>query len=394
MAHANFFSLEALELFHACITLGMGILSACHDEIQRDIAPASKKRSDIPVGYCLCGCGPTAGVKVFDLNGALQALEEDAQIYRLYPAVISECFAPYSDAPKEIWSEPEDRRASNAHHACLLSMLNFLILLDQSGARKHFDGLSKNQSCSGYDPTFFPGIPLSLRQYNRAIKSLRAAPSFGDFAQRISPWLTLEMAKAKATLPEVKNGLRLHVDDVDNFKNARAVKKAEIAAFLASGFLRKSEDAVQHALEEILEVPNHRKDWGGEGNDLYTANVTVNGVRRATAFLLKGPGIGKNKTMTISDCGKNGDQLVRLFTAPADLFVVQYVGPIADSVISDVEGKAVEKRAQGKNAQFLIIDGQDTARLLYAYGKLGHTGSEGSPVGRYARYRKNAVAGR
>ena len=127
---------------------------------------------------------------------------------------------------------------------------------------------------------------------------------------------------------------------------------------------------MQLALEQILGVPFHKKDWGGEVNDLYTANVMVNGNRRATGFLLKGPGIGR-KEMTIADCGKNGDQIVRLFATPADLFVVQYVGPIADMLVRDVQGKVAELRAQGKVAHFLIIDGQDTARLLYGYGKLG-----------------------
>jgi hypothetical protein len=101
----------------------------------------------------------------------------------------------------------------------------------------------------------------------------------------------------------------------------------------------------------------------------YTANAMVNGARRATALLLKGPGIGK-KEMTIADCGKNGDQLVRLFTTPTDLFVVQYIGPIADMLLRDVQGKVAELRSQGRLAHFLIIDGQDTARLLHACGKL------------------------
>lgn len=74
--------------------------------------------------------------------------------------------------------------------------------------------------------------------------------------------------------------------------------------------------------------------------------------------------------MEVPDCGKNGDQLVRLFTTPADLFVVQYVGPITEMLVKDVQGKVTELKAQGKMAHFLIIDGQDTARLLHAYGKL------------------------
>ena len=74
--------------------------------------------------------------------------------------------------------------------------------------------------------------------------------------------------------------------------------------------------------------------------------------------------------MTIADCGHNGDQIVRLFDTPADLFVVQYVGPISDLLIKDVQGKTVQLQSNGKTAHFLIMDGQDTARLLNAYGKM------------------------
>lgn len=97
--------------------------------------------------------------------------------------------------------------------------------------------------------------------------------------------------------------------------------------------------------------------------------MIVNGARRATAFLLKGPGIGR-KEMDIADCGKRGDQLVRLFSTPADLYVVQYVGPISDLLIKDVEGKVAVAKAGGRDGHFLIMDGQDTARVLHAYGKL------------------------
>lgn len=162
---------------------------------------------------------------------------------------------------------------------------------------------------------------------------------------------------------------RLYVEDIDSFQKVRDVNPGMVASFLKNGFLSRSEDQVQLALEQILGVSFHRKDWGGEVNDLYTANIVVNGDRRATGFLLKGPGIGR-KEMTIADCGKNGDQLVRLFTTPAVLFVVQYVGPIADMLVKDVEGKAANLRAAGKEAHYLIMDGQDTARVLHAYGKL------------------------
>lgn len=162
---------------------------------------------------------------------------------------------------------------------------------------------------------------------------------------------------------------RLFIEDIDSFSKVRDVNPAMVSHLLKNGFVSLSEDQVQLFLEQILDVTFHRKDWGGEINDLYTANVIVNGARRATAFLLKGPGIGKRQ-MEISDCGKRGDQLVRLFNSPAELYVIQYIGPISDNVITDVNGKVAISRASGKETHFLIMDGQDTARLLYAYGKL------------------------
>ena len=162
---------------------------------------------------------------------------------------------------------------------------------------------------------------------------------------------------------------RLYVEDIDSFRKVRDVNPAMVSPFLPNGFLDRTEDQVQLALEQILHVPFHKKDWSGEINDLYTANVVINGAHRATAFLLKGPGIGK-KRMELSDCGKNGDQVVRLFSTAADLFVVQYVGPISEMLVKDVQGKVAERRALDKTANFLIMNGQDTARLLHAYGKL------------------------
>jgi hypothetical protein len=162
---------------------------------------------------------------------------------------------------------------------------------------------------------------------------------------------------------------RLFIDDIESFSKVRAVAPATVAPLLKHGYLNMAEDVVQKALEEILAVPLHKKDWGGEVNDLYTGNVLVDGVRRPTAFLLKGRGL-KAKKMEIRDCGTNGDQIVRLFQSPADLFVIQFVGNIAEAVIQHAHGEIARLKTQGKDAHFLTLDGQDTARLLTAYGKL------------------------
>jgi hypothetical protein len=162
---------------------------------------------------------------------------------------------------------------------------------------------------------------------------------------------------------------RLHIDEIDSFAQVRSVERSAVADLLVDGRIDIPEDSIKRAIEEILHVPFHHRDRPDELDDIYTANVVVKGSRRPTAFMLKGPGIGKNE-LTIADCGKNGDQLVRLFDAPADLFVVQFVGRIAEMVIKDVEGKIAALHKREKKAQYLIVDGQDTARLLVAYDKL------------------------
>ena len=162
---------------------------------------------------------------------------------------------------------------------------------------------------------------------------------------------------------------RLYVEDIDSFRKVRDINPATVMNVLVDGYLNWSEDSVQTALERILSVPFHKKDWGGEQNDLYTANVMVNGARRETAFLLKGNGL-RNKTMEIKHCGVNGDQILRLCASPANLFIVQFVGRISEAIVADIDGKIRQARSQGRDAWYCIIDGQDTARLLHAYREL------------------------
>lgn len=163
--------------------------------------------------------------------------------------------------------------------------------------------------------------------------------------------------------------VRLYVEDIDSFRKVRDVNPATVMDVLTNGYLERSEDSVQTALERILSVPFHKKDWGGELNDLYTANVLINGVRHETAFLLKGNGL-RSTTMEIKHCGVNGDQILRLFNSPAKLFVVQFIGRISEAVIADIDGKVRQARSQGRNLWYCIVDGQDTARVLRAYGEL------------------------
>ncbi len=163
---------------------------------------------------------------------------------------------------------------------------------------------------------------------------------------------------------------RLFLEDIDSFKKAKDVNPAVVKPFLKDGYyLDLSEDAIQMGLEQVLDVSFHKKDWGGEENDLYTASVVVQGGKIASAFLLKGNGL-KKRVLEIANCGSNGDQIVRLVQSPAQLFFIQFVGEVSENVVKDIEGKVELLRGRGKDARYCILNGQDTARILHAYNIL------------------------
>jgi hypothetical protein len=163
---------------------------------------------------------------------------------------------------------------------------------------------------------------------------------------------------------------RLYVEDIDSFRKVRDVNWADVNDLLDdNGWLDRSEQDVKDLFERILGERLHKKDWGGEINDLYSANILLQGARCDGAFLLKGNGLSTS-VMQIGHCGKNGDQILRLSKSPAGLLFIQYVGNISEAVIDDLAIKVRDLSAvRGESVHYCIINGQDTARLMRAYGK-------------------------
>ena len=117
---------------------------------------------------------------------------------------------------------------------------------------------------------------------------------------------------------------------------------------------------------QLLGEANVPSDWGGEECDLFSSILSVDGERMSAAFLLKGP--ARFHEMTLADCGKNGDQIYRLFNTPADVFVVQHCHKITPAVRKTVEAFALSNYS--RTCRFTLIDGYDTARILHAKGML------------------------
>lgn len=161
------------------------------------------------------------------------------------------------------------------------------------------------------------------------------------------------------------NHLEVHVPQIDSFEKARIIQDRLTKASL-SPLKNVAEADIKAAFAEIINEPIVPKDWSGEASDLFSSRVVLDGQRISTAFLLKGP--AKFHPMTPADLGKNGDQIGRLFSEPADLLVLQHCHEVTVAVRKQMRAYAQQ---MGNARRFCIIDGYDTLRILTAYGKCG-----------------------
>ena len=157
----------------------------------------------------------------------------------------------------------------------------------------------------------------------------------------------------------------LFIEDLDSFAKARDINPREVKPLLP---LKLSEQQIKTFLEEIIGEHFGQHVGSEETTGVITSHIKVGGDRLRAAFLLKGSGT-KGK-LTITKCGKKGDQIVRLVEAPADIYVIQHVDAIDERVIRNLHGKIQLMNNEGKNCRMCIVDGPDTARILLAYGKI------------------------
>lgn len=151
------------------------------------------------------------------------------------------------------------------------------------------------------------------------------------------------------------------IDDIDSFQKVKDVPLSPKPKLAPIG-----ENVFQAGLQEILQEEGTFNDWGGETDDLFSNRLVLGGKRIDVAFGLKGGGT-KGKLVP-GKMGKDGDQIQRLFRAPAEVFLVQYWGQIDESILDQMRLMATAKSLFEKRTIYYgIIDGQDTQRLVQAY---------------------------
>jgi hypothetical protein len=175
----------------------------------------------------------------------------------------------------------------------------------------------------------------------------KVSPKFNNGGLRVSVVFSSNANKATP----------ITIEDIDSF--AKAKKRAPRLG-------RVREDLIKKAFASIAGEGGVFKDWGGEKSDLYTNKLRVKGNRRATAIAFKG--IGTSSKLVPAKMGKNGDQIDRLFSEPAEVFLVVYCGQIDSAIISQMQAFAIAKKAMlGNKVYFGVIDADDLGRLAAGY---------------------------
>lgn len=149
------------------------------------------------------------------------------------------------------------------------------------------------------------------------------------------------------------------LDDIESFSKAKVM-------LAGREHVPVSEESFKEGLKRILGEEGEFQDWGGETDDLFSTRLVVDGSRKAAAFGLKGRGTGG--ILYPKKMGKRGDQIQRLFKAPASVFIVQYWGQVDESVLDQMKNYAEAKSArEGTRIYYGVIDGGDTTRLISGY---------------------------
>ena len=159
-----------------------------------------------------------------------------------------------------------------------------------------------------------------------------------------------------------QSSLHIFVDQIDEFNKAQQIDVREVDIKELRNY---PESQIKKWLAEIIGEKYVTKDWGGEQSDLYTSHLHIDGERARAAFVLKGP--SRFNVMKNTDLGKNGDQIVRLFQEPADIYILQHCHYISTGVRHTMEAFSSRFFQQ---SLYSVMDGIDTLRILKAYKKI------------------------
>lgn len=217
---------------------------------------------------------------------------------------------------------------------------------------------------SGEVHTVYRKIDFVVRNKREILSLARSKERFNKYYTKTRPKVDVVARNTtiRVNVPFRVEAVALDPNLIDQFKKMRA--HAPTPGLRPA---RLSEARTKKGFVKLLGDTHVAKDWGGESNDIFTTNLSIAGKKRRAAFALKGP--AKTGPLVPGKMGKNGDQLQRLFDAPADVFVVQYEGEIRESVHKLMQELARARAISHGRTWWCVIDGDSMRRLRKAYPK-------------------------
>ena len=208
-------------------------------------------------------------------------------------------------------------------------------------------------------------VDFLCKHKNKILRLIHNKQVRENFHTKINPKIKVTPRHIDIKLSLPKSGIKsksISIQEIDNFSKIKNMKSMDYN-------LERNEDDIKDLFKNIAGEKGKFTDWAGEKNDLLTY-LTMNGKKILVAFAFKGKSKKLIKKLRPMDMGKNGDQVERLFTSPAEVFFVQFVGQIDDSMLTTMEQQATLKSYYtGKKIYYGIIDGNDTSKIFSKYKK-------------------------
>lgn len=200
--------------------------------------------------------------------------------------------------------------------------------------------------------------PFFTQNKDKVLRLAGNPTALAKFPTKINP--RIGNVSVTMSLPRKSiDARRITVDDIESFAKVHDKESDNQSPPI-------EERLFKQGLQKILGEEGIFQDWGGESDDLFSTRMLIGGQRKAVAFGLKGK--GTKGVLYPKKMGKRGDQIQRLFGAPADCFLVQYWGQIDESIVAQMRNLAMLKSVQEcRRVYYGVIDGRDTMRILSAY---------------------------
>lgn len=209
-------------------------------------------------------------------------------------------------------------------------------------------------------PVIYTKIP-DLQHYKRRILALaKSAGKRKTLATKRNPKVGVKV-RVSARSAKLGRAVEITIDDIDQFAKVRKKRKAPRA------LKPLPEERFKHGLLRLFGETGKFLDSGIERDDFITNKLRIKGRRHTAAFALKGPG-SPGKTMNPAKWGKRGNQIQKLVSAPAQVFILQAEKQFDEDSLEQLQNLVEHKATrQRRTLYYGHIDRTDSLRLRRAY---------------------------